>query len=235
MDPFVNYAHRGASEYLPENTMLSFYTGVYMGANGIETDIQRTKDGVLVLFHDDTLARVTGEAGSVEDYTFEELQQFHVRKNGYVDKIVAFEDFLKHFAFRDLTFAIELKGAGVEEGTADLLRKYGLAGKAVVTSFQMEYLKKFRAYAPEFQIGFLTDEISDEVFAQLKQLGAEEFCPEAKLMTKELTAKWHADGFRVRAWGVYDEELMRHAYDCGADGMTVNFPDKLTALLHSQE
>ena len=71
---FVNYAHRGASEYLPENTMLAFYTGIYMGANGIETDVQRCKDGTLVLFHDDTLLRVTGEAGSVEDYTFPELQ-----------------------------------------------------------------------------------------------------------------------------------------------------------------
>ena len=50
----INYAHRGASEYAPENTLSSFYLGLLQGANGIETDIQRTKDGVLVLFHDDT-------------------------------------------------------------------------------------------------------------------------------------------------------------------------------------
>ena len=66
---FINYAHRGASTYCPENTMLSFYTGVQMGANGIETDVQRTKDGILVLFHDDTITRVTGKEGSVADYT----------------------------------------------------------------------------------------------------------------------------------------------------------------------
>ena len=56
---FINYAHRGASEYLPENTLLSFYTGVFMQANGIETDVRRTKDGVLVLFHDNTRPHVT--------------------------------------------------------------------------------------------------------------------------------------------------------------------------------
>jgi glycerophosphoryl diester phosphodiesterase len=145
---FVNYAHRGASEYLPENTMLAFYTGIYMGANGIETDVQRTKDGTLVLFHDDTLMRVTGQSGSVGDYTFEELQAFDVSKNGFTDKITAFEDFLKHFSHRDITFAIELKGAGVEKDTADLLRKYGLQKKAVVTSFAFEYLRTFRQYAP---------------------------------------------------------------------------------------
>lgn len=225
----INYAHRGASEYLPENTLLAFYTGIYMGANGIETDIQKTRDGVLVLFHDDTLTRVTGEAGCVEDYTFAQLQEFFVKKNGYTDKIVAFEDFLQKFAFRDITFAIELKGAGVEKATADLLRKYRMEHKAVVTSFRLDYLETFRSYAPEFQIGYLAEEIHDGLLDRLKALGAEEFCPEAHTMTPEAVADWHSAGFRVRAWGVYNEELMRHACACGADGMTVNFPDKLTA------
>ena len=78
---FVNYAHRGASEYLPENTLLAFYTGIYMGANGKKTDVQKTKDGILVLFHDDTLMRVTGQSGSIADYTFAQLQAFDVQKN----------------------------------------------------------------------------------------------------------------------------------------------------------
>ena len=49
MKKFINYAHRGASEYYPENTILSFDKGLEMEANGIETDVQKTKDGVLVL------------------------------------------------------------------------------------------------------------------------------------------------------------------------------------------
>ena len=123
---FVNYAHRGASEYTPENTMLAFYTGMYMGANGIETDVQRTKDGVLVLFHDETVDRVTNGSGALADFTLAQLQQLNVTKNGLTDKIVVFEDFLQHFAFRNIVFAIELKGPGVEEETADLLRKYNM-------------------------------------------------------------------------------------------------------------
>lgn len=228
---FVNYAHRGASEYLPENTLLAFYTGIFMGANGIETDVQKTKDGTLVLFHDDTLLRVTGQPGSVEDYTFDQLQKFDVKKQDFTDKIVAFEDFLQHFSFRDITFAIELKGKDVEQDTANLLRKYHLEDKAVVTSFQLEYLKRFRACAPEFQIGYLTQSTDNSTLQTLQELGVEEYCPEAHLMTPELVAKWHAMGFRVRAWGVYDPDLMRHACACGADGMTVNFPDLLTAHL----
>lgn len=67
----INYAHRGASEYAPENTLSSFYMGLAQGANGIETDVQRTKDGVLVLFHDGTLDRATDKSGKLSDYTFE--------------------------------------------------------------------------------------------------------------------------------------------------------------------
>ena len=72
---FVNYAHRGASHYAPENTLMSFYLGMQMGANGIETDVHRTKDGVVVLFHDDTITRLTGKEGAIADYTLEELRE----------------------------------------------------------------------------------------------------------------------------------------------------------------
>ena len=131
----INYAHRGASGYCPENTLLSFYTGLYMGANGIETDVQRTKDGVSVLFHDDTLARVTGEEGAIAGYTLEELLAFRVKKNEFEDRIVTLEEFLEKFSIHPVTFAIELKVPGVESDTAWLLRKYTLEDRAVVTSF----------------------------------------------------------------------------------------------------
>lgn len=227
---FINYAHRGASEYLPENTMLSFYNGIYMGANGIETDVRETRDGILVLFHDNTLERVTDESGAIEDYTFEELQKFDVKKNGFCDKIVAFEDFLKHFKAFPLTFAIELKG-DVAVKTADMLKKYNMVNKTVVTSFNFEYIKKFKAYAPEFRIGWLVKELNEDIIAQLKNIGGDEICPKAELLTKENVAAMHRQGLRVRAWGVFDEEIMKNAVESGADGMTVNFPDKLTALL----
>ena len=227
---FVNYAHRGASEYAPENTMLAFYTGMYMGANGIETDVQRTKDGKLVLFHDATVDRVTEATGNLADFTYDELQQLFVTKNGLQDKIVLFEDFLQHFAFRDITFAIELKGEGVEEETADLLRKYDMLRKTVVTSFKYDYIKKFKEYAPEFRVGLLTSTVNDEIIEKLKAIGADELCPRATLLTRENVLKWRKEGFRVRAWGV-THKLMAHACRCGVDGMTVNFPDRLADYL----
>ena len=232
---FVNYAHRGASTYAPENTLLSFYTGIYMGANGIETDVQMTKDGVLVLFHDDTITRLTGVEARLSDLTLEELQQFTFEKNGLTDRIVVFEDFLQQFAFRDITFAIEIKQAGIETQIADMIRKYQIEGKTVVTSFKRNSIQVIKEYAPELHVGLLCKEVTDETIQFLKEIGAEELCPRATLATPENVAAWHREGFNVRAWGVSDETLMRQVYDSMADGMTVNFPDKLTAYIQEQQ
>jgi len=231
---FINYAHRGASEYTPENTFLAFYTGLFMNANGIETDVQKTKDGILVLFHDDTLKRVTGEEGSVADYTFEELQAFSVKKDKFSDKIVMFEDFLKKFAFRDITFAIELKFEGYEKETAELIYKYHAENKVIITSFNFNCLVNIKKCAPGLKTGFLTDNDNEETFEKMKKADVFEYCPKAAIITKEKVNVWHKNGFNVRAWGVYDEELMKMSYEAGVDGMTVNFPDKLYNYIKKQ-
>ena len=228
---FINYAHRGASAYAPENTFLSFYLGVHMQANGIETDVQMTKDGVLVLFHDDTLLRVTGQPGKIQDYTFDQLRRFTVSTGGLGDKIVALEDFLEKFSFRDLRFAIELKQPYVEKQVIDMLNRYEMQEKAVITSFDFDNLVRARAYDPGYEIGWLTSDVSPQTVQKLLDLGAEEICPEARLLTPQLVQALHDKGLRVRAWGVRDEALMIHAHQCGCDGMTVNFPDKLHRLL----
>lgn len=229
--PFVNYAHRGASTYCPENTMLSFYTGLYMEANGIETDVQLTKDGVPVLFHDSTIDRVTNRTGVLSDYTLQQLLELDVCYNGLRDKVVTLEDFLAHFAHQDISFAIELKGAGVERVTAEMIYRYGIEKKCVVTSFSFAYLEIMHGIAPDLELGYLVKRFDESTFENMKRIGCVEFCPEASDVTEEAVAAWHANGFRVRAWGVKDETLMRRVYDAGADGMTVNFPDKLTAYI----
>ena len=243
-EKFVNYAHRGASTYCPENTMLSFYTGIYMGANGIETDVQVTKDGVLVLFHDDTLNRILGIDGAVKDYTLAELREYNVRNGSYFDKVPTFRDFLSHFAHYDMRFAIELKVTGIEREVADMIFEYGVEKKVIVTSFIFEAIEAMRTYAPSLEIGYLTTlydkeekadvivtERSEERISKLLAIGGEEICPRGSDVTPERVAAWHARGLRVRAWGISDTEIMKRVYDAGADGMTVNFPDELTRYI----
>ena len=230
---FITYAHRGASEYCPENTLLSFYTGVYMGANGIETDVQMTKDGVAVLFHDDTIERMMHKPGRVGDYTYEELRSFPMERCGRMDYIITLDAFLERFSKMDLTFAIELKGKGVEEETARLVEKYQVADKCIFTSFQMEYLERIHRINGAYKLGFLAEqgEITEELLAKMENIGFYEICPNAADCTKENVQAWHNRGLNVRAWGIANEEIMKMAYDNGVDGMTVNFPDKLLAYI----
>ena len=236
MKQFINYAHRGASEYAPENTLLSFYTGIFMKANGIETDVQLTKDGVPVLFHDDTVDRVTDGSGKLCDFTLSELKSLWVMKNGFKDRIITFEEFLTRFKDFDLTFAIELKGDNTAIPTAELIKKYGVEKKVVATSFKYKELLDFIKVAPEIKTGFLAlNAITDELLNKMKADGITEICPEAPFINAKDVEKWHAQGFNVRAWGVLNTELMKSVYYAGADGMTVNFPDKLTELLTDEK
>ena len=230
-DLFVNFAHRGASEYAPENTMSSFYLGLRMGANGIENDVQITKDGVLVIFHDDTLARVTACEGEVSDYTYDELCQMRVRNasTGEEDIIVRFEDFLRYFGWRDLTFAIEIKKPGYEKEVLEMMDRFQMRDKSVITSFKFECIERVKELRPDYKVGYLIKGFDEEKNAQMKRIGGEQICPQAKYLTKETVAAWRALGFEsVRAWGINNTELMKHACECGVNGMTVNFPDLLT-------
>ena len=204
-----------------------------MGANGIETDVQRTKDGILVLFHDDTIKRVTGKAGAIADYTYDELRTFDVNTGALSDKIPTFKEFLRAFSHFDLTFAIELKVGGVEEDVAALIRKYGLGDRVVITSFEFDFIAKMKVVAPDLRIGYLTSKTDRETIDKVLSIGAYEICPKAETLTKELVSEWHSLGLGVRAWGIYNTDLMKMAYDLGVDGMTVNFPDKLVELLRS--
>ena len=232
--PFINYAHRGASSYAPENTMLSFMLGLTMGANGIETDVQKTKDNHLVLFHDDTLKRVTGKDGAIADYTLSELKSFWVSSLGLSDRIVTLDEFLSSFCKKKIYFAIELKVFGIAKEVVEKIYAYGVQDRCTITAFDYENLLEVKKLEQKIKTGYLTADASDEVVEKLLLDGVTELCPHAKDCTAEKVKKWHDKGLSVRAWGVSSEDLMKAVYDSGADGMTVNFPDKLVDYIGSK-
>lgn len=229
----INYAHRGASEYAPENTLSSFFLGLLQGANGIETDVQRTKDGVLVLFHDDTLDRVSDGCGPLRDHTLAQLQQLRITGNapgGFYDRVVTLRQFLEIFSRYDISFAVELKGPGVEEETLAAIREFGILEKTTFTSFSFERIQKIKELDSRARVGLLTSSPETAIPALLS-IGGEEIAPKAVLIGPEDMARWCALGLDVRAWGVSNEVLMKKMCDLGVYGMTVNFPDKLKQYL----
>jgi glycerophosphoryl diester phosphodiesterase len=231
---FMAIAHRGASSYAPENTIAAFDLALAMGVRHIELDVHATRDGEIVVIHDDTVDRTTDGTGPVAAHTRAALKAldagawFADRFSG--ERIPTFDEVLDRYKER-AHIHVEIKGrsAGLTERTVDLVRRHGMADSITVTSFQRIRLEETRAYAPELPTGWLVAEVDDAVLAQARAIGITQICPRASTVTRELVRRAHADGFVVRAWGVSTEDLMRHVLECGADGMTVNFPDTLLA------
>jgi len=233
---FLIIAHRGASSYAPENTMAAFDLAIQMGASHLELDVHLTHDDHLVIIHDDTLDRTTSGMGPVASQTLAALQTLDAGAwfgEAFVGAhIPTLADVLTRYQGR-AHLHIELKGhtAHLPQRTVDLVRAHGMTPHVTFTSFQYTHLQTMQAYAPELPTGWLVGEISEAVIAQAHALGCTQICPRASLVTAEIVQRLHTEGFRVRAWGVANEALMHKVVEADADGMTVNFPDKLLAYM----
>lgn len=233
---FINYAHRGASAYAPENTMVAFNKGIELGATGIELDLQKTKDNKIVIFHDDYIDNKSNGKGKIEDYTYQELFNLDFgswfKKEYTGEHIVLFEDFAKKFLNKNLTFAIELKVKGIEKETLEIIKKYAIHDNIYITSFLYEALKNIRRIDKKVKISWLIkEEINDTNINKLLEIQGNQICPEARLATKIGIILAKQNGIGVRLWGVSNEEIMKKVYKLDIEGMTVNFPDKLNNLL----
>ena len=236
---FVNYAHRGASAYAPENTMISFRKALQLGANGIELDLQRTKDGKIVIFHDKNIDKKSNGKGKISDYTYKELLDFDFGSwfdIKYKDeRIVLFENFAKEFLSKNLTFAIELKQEGIEKDVLDIIKKYTTHDDIYITSFNFNTLNNVRAIDSNIKLSWLIeDRINIDNISKLLEINGIQICPNAEDVTIEDIKLANKSGVRVRLWGVSNEDIMRKAFNFNIDGMTVNFPDKLKELMEEK-
>ena len=229
-------AHRGASSYAPENTLAAFDLALQMGVRDIELDVHATCDGHIVVIHDENVDRTTDGAGPVAGHTLSALKaldagswfapRFSAERIPTLDEVC--ERYKGHAHIHT-----EIKGHAddLSKRTVDVIRRHGMAAQVTITSFQRVRLEETRAYAPELPTGWLVAEVTDAVIAQARAMGLTQLCPRANTVTPALVDRLRGAGFVVRAWGVASEDLMRAAVAAGADGMTVNFPDKLIAYL----
>ena len=231
-------AHRGASSYAPENTFAAFDLAIQMGVSHLELDVHSTLDDHVVVIHDDALDRTTNGSGPVMHQPLAALATvdagswFGEQFSG--ERIPLLADVLERYRGRAHVHT-EIKGRSshLVERTMDLVRAHGMADQVTITSFQKARLEETRAYAPELPTGWLVAEASDAILAEARALGLTQLCPKADTVTPALVRRLHDEGFVVRAWGVATEPLMHRVVQAGADGMTVNFPDKLIAYLSS--
>ena len=127
MAGMISVAHRGASSYAPENTQAAFRKGLELGADFLECDVHLSKDGELIIMHDDKVDRTTNGTGFVKDYTLAELKEldagvlFGASFNG--EKIITLDELLEEF-YGEIGLLIELKKSNYIRGLKKKLLRY---------------------------------------------------------------------------------------------------------------
>ena len=235
------YAHRGASGYAPENTLRAFALAADMGADGVELDVQISKDGRLVVFHDDELSRLTGFTGSVADYTYAELCRMpviHAVDATERDVAPLLEDVLALLHERGLSVSIELKNSraafpALEEKTIEAVEKAGMREKTIYSSFNHYSLLKVRRLDPNAVCGLLYDAMLYQPWDYARQLGVQALHPhfsEPTFVTGEVEAA-HRLGLSVNVWTVNEEADLRRMAEMNCDGIISNYPDVALRVL----
>lgn len=201
------WAHRGCSQRYPENTMLAFEKAAQLeNLAGIELDIQLTKDGHIVVCHDERVDRTTDGMGYVRDYTLTELKKLKIDAGLYhcqdIPTMEEVFELLEKKMKAGLKLNIELKNSivpyeGMEDKIVDMVYRYGLEDVVIYSTFYARSLEKLKTLATEAELGILDVKVSDCLYKQRGGCGAVALHPFWKgidLPTKNL------EGYTVRAW-----------------------------------
>jgi len=236
-------AHRGASAYVPENTLAAFQLAYDMGVTEVETDVQLTTDGVVVLCHDRTLARYGHSDQVVEEMRWQPLSALDMGSwfSPYLHhdkRLLTLDQLLAAFGDK-LTYHIELKGMAtppqLAAATHKIITDYGLQDACFITSFAYDSLVAMHQVDPTLRLGWLVQTINDDILAQARALQLFQLCPRADQVTKVLVDRARSAVPEVRAWGLSGtlvaneakevQALIHQVIASGCDGMTINWPD----------
>lgn len=237
------WAHRGASGYAPENTMEAFGLAIEMGADGIELDVQLTRDGEIVVIHDETLQRVSNGTGFVKDYTLEELKALNVNKTHPeydTVRIPALREVLYLLKDTDLKLNIELKTGvffyqDIEQKVVDLVSEYGMQDRVWYSSFNHYSVKEVKRIQPDAKAGFLYGDGIYEPAKYAVSLGADAIHPYmVNLQYPQLMEKCKESDIKVHTWTVNTFQDMERCIRYGVNALITNYPDKAKLLAQRQ-
>ncbi|MFJ8806538.1 glycerophosphodiester phosphodiesterase [Streptomyces sp. NPDC102490] len=245
-------AHRGSSGMAPENTAAAIDLAVRQRADYVEIDVQRTKDGKLVNFHDCTMERTTDietlypgrSRYRVSDFTWNELRRldagtwFHDDYAG--EPLITVDDVIRHIQHTRTGLLAEISpcsqyGTTVATDLADALRgKPGYVRKALarkqlaVQSFETDDARTFHTAQPDIPIGILdADRPTDTELTELSQW-ADQINPQHTVTDQTLVDRVHQLGMDINVWTVDEPGAIRKMAGLGVDGIITDYPQTLT-------
>lgn len=237
-------AHRGDSAHRPENTLASFASALELGAELVELDVQLTRDGQVVVIHDETLERTTSGRGLVREHTLPEIRALSA---GYAqrfgdafagERVPTLAEVLgflrgraralieiKHEAVTDTDDGIEARAV------AEVLRA-GQAAEVAFLSFSRKALVRCRKHAPEVPRGHIFYRATaEELLEGAAEAATDLVMPEKGMLTAELVARLQASGLRVATWVVDEPDELRALRPYGLFGVGSNRPGAMISSL----
>ena len=233
--------HRGASAYAPENTMRSFELALEMGADGVELDVHLSKDGELVVIHDERLDRTTNAKGFIKDFTLEELKRFDA-SNGMAEfkgvQIPTLNEVYELFRDNGKIINVEIKTdiidySGICEKLLALEDSFNMNGRIIYSSFNHYSVMEIKRLRPESKVGllYMCGFIAPWEYAE--KIGADCLHPHYITMarTPNMASECISHGIETNVWTVNDSKDMTLLAKMGVTSLITNKPDlALTAV-----
>lgn len=229
------YGHRGASGYAPENTLEAFDMAAKMGADGVELDVHITKDGELVVAHDETVERVSNGSGWICNMTLSELKKLRFNRthpeyeNAVIPTLREVFELLKPTG---LKINVELKNSRIlydhlEEKCIRLADETGMTDRILYSSFNHYSILHVKEIDPSLPCGLLYDATLYHPWDYASALHVDAIHPHfSELQTEGEVEHAHALGLKVNTWTVNEEEDLRSVLLSGADIIISNYPDR---------
>lgn len=234
------FGHRGASGYAPENTLEAFALAVEMGADGVELDVQLTKDGQIVVTHDEEVSRVSGVKGWVKDFTLEEIKKLNVSKpiDGYKPtQIPTLEEVYTLLKDTNLEINVELKTSCIwyedlEQKTYELSERMGMLNRVIFSSFNHYSIQKLKAIDPDVRTGMLYSDVLCDIDNYCRNLVKTEALHPwiGHIKMPSVWEEYKKTSLPLRFWTVNEEADMKFCLEQKVDTMITNYPDKALKL-----
>lgn len=223
-------AHSGVSRIAPENTIPAFELAGKLGYKLTEADVRVTADGKFVILHDDTLERMTGSTGKVQDKTLEEIKALNIiggnRINEYTGtKIPTLEEFLQTCGKWNMTPIIELKQINNDNDFitfTSILEQAGFLQNCAVISFSRYYLEKIREISNKVYVGLILSTITNDDLEFAKKLKNSFIHAEYTAATSTNIKLAHAQGLKITTWTVNELKKVDKLIEDGIDSITTD-------------
>ncbi|MFC0525566.1 glycerophosphodiester phosphodiesterase [Pontibacillus salicampi] len=226
------FAHRGSSGFYPENTMIAFEKAIDDGVHGVELDVQLTKDGQMVVIHDETITRTTNGAGYVKDFTLHELKQYDA--GGWfpypsMQRIPTLDEVLRLLQPTSLQVNIELKNdvipyAGLEEKVVSIIQEYNMESRIILSSFVPQSIQKVSQLAPFVERALLCMENQQDPIEQLHKYNANALHCHYRLISPSLLERAKALHIPIRVFTVNDKDNWLRMMELGVDAIFTDYP-----------